>query len=219
MQPTMHLSNEQLAACQRLHDHLVRTGPDHFNMGTWLEVANNEYMLYEVMRFDVDVFTNHCGTKACIAGHAGILFSTDEYNAARDRLPAHLLVDEDNRWGRQAVVETVLTELLGMNVGVPVEFHHMRDWFGSQWPLFAQQLQRAHYLRSVSAWGEEQPLAWHESHADHTTVVQMLDEIIHGVRRNWWDGSILTPEQEAELARQEHEQEMLDDCEWSRCDG
>jgi hypothetical protein len=215
-----HLSNEQLAACQQLHDHLVRTGPDHFNMGTWLEVNNNEFMLNEAARFSADVFDGDCGTRACIAGHAIVLFDPADYVAAEARLPKHLQTSADiGRWGQQSVIENVLIELLGMNVQVPIDWHSMRDWFGSSWPLFAQTIQRAHYLRSVAAWGDEQPLGWHEAHADHATVVQVLDELVHGVRRHWWDGDILTAEQEAELARQEHEQEMLDECEWSRCDG
>lgn len=198
-----HLSAEQLAACQRLHDQLVATGPEHFNMGTWLEVGHNEYMLIDVHRFGTEIL-NDCGTKACIAGHAVLLFSEDEIGAAAERLPAHTRRwwesddPSQDRWGRQAVEEQVLAELLGMNVSVPEELHTATDWFGSTWPKFAQDIQRAHYLRSQSAWGENYTIVQHEDRADHATVVQILDELVHGQRRHWWDGEVLSEAEQVE---------------------
>lgn len=201
-----HLSAEQLAACQRLHDQLVASGPEHFDMGTWLEVGIAEYMLVEAEQFGPEVLQD-CGTRACIAGHAALAFTDDELTAAADRLPSRLKrfvdVSTDDpaqaRWHWQFIEEEVMAELLGMNVWVPQERHTSRDWFGSDWPVYAQQIQQAHYLRSQSAWGENYEMHQHIARADHATVVQVLDEIIHGVRRHWWDGDILTADELASL--------------------
>lgn len=175
------LSNEQLDLCTQLLHQLERTGPEHFSMGTWFESDTDdiELMLGDTVLRDSSELTK-CGTRACIAGHAALLV-----DPVVIEWPTN--VDfQTNVWTRHDAVRRKIAELLGFGVDLPVEDFTAESWFTSSWPKWAEDMQAARFLKHVSAGLEVGEAA---SRAEFDTVVSVLDDIVHGVRANWWDGA------------------------------
>lgn len=56
--------------------HVEATGPEHFDMHTWLYFDNDEYPLEFAMHNDVNVYD--CGTAACLAGHTAVVMRNQD---------------------------------------------------------------------------------------------------------------------------------------------
>ena len=199
------LTAEHLDLCYRLHERLVATGSEHFDMNVWLanderEIAGIPYVegLNSLLGVDPKVI-HECGTVACIAGHTMLLLTDDEQAEVSTSMKP---------WYQHHGLALALAERLGMAVDLPTN-RLPGDMFISDWPAYMRTFRQARYARYCTTSTTTTTEAW--ARAEYDTIVWVLDDLIHGVRQNWWDGQILTAEEEMELAQEELRQQLEDE--------
>ena len=68
---TTELNTDRL---EQLADHLEAVGDEHFHMGIWVEDDPRSYHYLYPNTGDLVADIRQCGTRACLAGHAAMLF-------------------------------------------------------------------------------------------------------------------------------------------------
>lgn len=178
---TDQLTASHIARIIELRDHLIEMGPDRFDMSNWftkaettatLDTMNWDELMWHVDRAKDMIVNRDCGTAACIAGHAALL------------------------WGPEFTRHTStvdIARILGMDVGVAP--WQAERWFStSTWP----EPWRQQWLDAVAALPAldyndedyaESELAnvYLKRHIEHHIVLAVMDDLIHGRRRHWYD--------------------------------
>lgn len=190
MTTTTHLTGEQLAHVRDTLDAMRAAGPEHFNMDRWFVVGPTEQLhtlkAYRSVRID------DCGTTACLAGFAALTAD------ATDTMPVY-----DDTEGMRAA----LAEWLGMSVGLPAHcdsvgwLGHADDWFYvGCWPQWAHDMLGCWPQWARDMLDDERPVGERERHAaEFKVITQVMDDLVHGVRCNWWDDDLSAVEH-ADLA-------------------
>lgn len=178
------LTNEQLDLCARVLAQMERLGPEHFNMAWWggadvdhgwREPGHVEYALSHLLDHGLDV--THCGTTACLAGHALLLL--DE----RERAEVETVVDDRaHSWTINDVLRDQIAVRLGMDVNRPSQTY-LSAWFMTDWPAWARAKYDHAVLRHETA---DQTFEQLEALAEYDVVRDTLDELVHGLRFDWW---------------------------------
>jgi len=174
---TTQLTAEHIERIIELRDHLIEMGPDRFDMNDWFIKADTTRVHDTMDWFDLtghidkarDIINhNSCGTAACLAGHAAILWG-DEFG--HNTTTAHVA-----RW-------------LGMDIGV--EPWQCKTWFATQgWPDFARipWLNRQLDLSTLDYDPEhELEQSFIRRGIEHHIVLDVMDDLIHGRRLHWYD--------------------------------
>ena len=178
---TTQLTAEHIARITELRDRLIELGPDRFDMANWftkmettdaMDTYNWIELTWNVQRARNLIDVGDCGTAACLAGHALLLFDDD--------LP------------RAAVVSDV-ARYLGMDIGC--EYWEADRWFNvGSWPdPWRQRCTAAIKLLPALDYHDEDyaELKLAKSFArraiEHGLIIEMMDDLIHGRRLQWYD--------------------------------
>lgn len=186
------LTAEHISRIIELRDHLIEMGPDRFEMQSWFTIQDDadacntfgwdELIVNTDRAADLLQSGQKCGTAACIAGHAVLLWPE---LISYDHIGAHLETDE-------------VATYLGMQVGAPNDFLLDR-WFSTMsWPdryrvpynnLVNQLHHRLAQLRGDedASWKAEQDHTFILRAHQHATVLAVMDDLIHGRLFNWHD--------------------------------
>ena len=156
------LNTDRLNILADLFDHIAQTPSlqRRYNQSQWDEYGVQHYLDKELDDFDLVAYSN-CGTNACIAGHAVIMFGTKEGLAKHTR---------DGLKGISVMKYGV--ELLGLNPGIQRELFLGKP-FGAR--ADAQPDEAAHVLRNLADTGE---VEWKMLRSEHRQLKQ--DYIFRG---------------------------------------
>lgn len=161
------ITNEVIANLVTLRDRMIAAGPDHFEMQNFgIYTYHDDYEGDCEMTLSLgDVnpsLTTRCGYAACIAGWAAVL----EMGDTVETIAAQLGMFRP-RWNWNPVTEQQDCQLISTDA-----------WFYvDSWPDWAK-LRRMNLLYD----GEH-----NRQQAEHQVVIEVLDDLIHGRRSDWFD--------------------------------
>jgi hypothetical protein len=186
------LTAEHISRIIELRDHLIELGPDKFEMMSWFTIQDDvdscntfgwdELIASTDRATDLLNSGEKCGTAACIAGHAVLLWP-DLIHYEHD----YPILDHSE-----------VAAHLGMNVGAP-NVEQSERWFATaSWPdryripyyNLVGDLRRAQcqirddkdeYLRL------EMERTFAQRKYQHDVVIGVMDDLIHGRMLNWHD--------------------------------
>jgi hypothetical protein len=191
------ITAEHVSRLIELRDHLIEIGPDKFEMSSWFTIQDDADICqtfgWDELTFNLDRAADliesgqHCGTAACLAGHAVLLW------------PEIVTFSVDDEGNSYSIDSDDVAKYLGMDVGAPNEWQVDR-WFSTQsWPdRFRIPYKNAtrdldhqlmmHRDLDVDTYVERDLMRTHtQRKLQHDAVLLVLDELIHGRMRNWHD--------------------------------
>ena len=182
---TTQLTAKHISRLIDLRDQLTHFGPARFDMGAWFidtdttetfDSMNWDELMHRIGHASETMTRGECGTAACLAGHAALMWA--------DELNLNTTTNE-------------IAELLGMDVGLELGVRDpaLERWFAvSAWPDWARISYRnasraIPYVDYTEDDYAEQVMARDMAlrAAQWTHIMSMLDDLITGRRLHWHD--------------------------------